>query len=67
MVIRFQKDEPLFLSAALMPVTIHQRCRFCISIAKMCIQDGCTDYQVAGNDKMILEFEKVALANIGIG
>ena len=50
------EDEPLFLLRArdylALPLLHKYR--------EMCIQDGCTDYQVAGNDKMILEFEKFA-------
>ena len=53
------EDEPLFLIRArdylALPLLHEYR--------RMCIQDGCTDYQIKGNDEMILAFEKWAEKN----
>jgi hypothetical protein len=49
-------EEPLFLIRArdyLALPLLH-------AYRKMCIEDGCTDFQIEGNDKAILEFEKFA-------
>lgn len=50
------EDEPLFLLRARDYIALPLLHKY----REMCIQDGCTEYQAAGNDKMILEFEKFA-------